>query len=108
MNEVASNTVDCKLHERIAHQAILEWTLAMAPLQFPPYVVEHIFNALKLNSTHENYQQRKGIDFLWIPTDQSSKRTNSNFVHLILEERTHQANIKLFISVHKAFQQKVK
>lgn len=91
---------DCRVHRKLAHQSILEWTLAMSSLKLPPYVLEAIFDALKLNPAEADYQQRVGIDFLWIPP--VSDNVNANFIHLILEERSHSENIKLFISVQKA------
>lgn len=98
--EVSPNP-NCLLHAQIAHQSVLEWTLAVSSLQLPPYVLEHIFNALKFNSNKRDYQQRTANDFLWIPDHLS---IDKNFVHLIIEEREHQENIKLFIAVQKAFQ----
>lgn len=92
------------MHQKIAHQAVLEWALAMSSLQLPPYIVEHIFNSLQGNSTEESYALRKALHFLWIPAH--SEKLNFNYVHLIIAERTHLANIQMFISIHKAFQQK--
>lgn len=69
--------------------------MAMSSLHLPPYVLEHIFDALKWHAKHANYQQRKAIDFVWIPP--SNNAVNLNFVHLIIEERTHWQNIQLFI-----------
>lgn len=104
LNQKFSLPVDCRLHCKIAHQSTLEWTLAMSALQLPPYVVEHIFNSLKVQSQHDDYQQRVGVAFLWIC--QNSPKINENFVHLIVEERSHHENIKMFISAHKMYQSK--
>lgn len=86
----------------MAHQSVLEWALAMSTLNLPPYVLETIFNSLKLNSSEKDYQKRKANDFLWIANNEKASKIYENFIHLIIEERTHQENIKLFISVHKA------
>lgn len=99
--------VDCKLHQQLAHQAIVEWALAMSSLALPPYVLEHIFDSLKLHSKHQDYQQRLAIDFLWLP-NKAAEKINLNFVHLIIEERGHSENIQLFIAVRNAFQQRIK
>lgn len=37
---------DCRLHRKIAHQSMLEWAVAMSPLELPAYVLEHVFNSL--------------------------------------------------------------
>lgn len=107
INEYNAATVDCRLHRQMAHQAVLEWTLAMSSLDLPPYVVEHIFTSLQSKQTNPDYQQRKGTDFLFIPTANSCLKIDENFVHLIVEEREHAENIKLFISVHKAVRKKL-
>lgn len=87
------------MHRKLAHQAVLEWTLAMSALKLPPYVLEHLFNSVQIHSTNADYQQRKAMDFLWIPPN--GNKVNANFVHLLIEERTHAENIKMFISIHK-------
>lgn len=106
INKSLSTTIDCKLHRQLAHQSVLEWTLAMSSLNLPPYVLEIIFNSLQFNSKRKPYQQRKANDFLWIANNKKAAKIDENFVHLIIEERTHLENIRLFISVHKFVQSK--
>lgn len=96
LNQSLETTVDCQLHIRLAHQATLEWALAMSSLRLPPCVLEHIFNSLKVNSGAKNYQDRIGMD-VWIPDN--SPNVNANFVRLIMEERSHADNIRLFLAI---------
>lgn len=79
----------------------------MSSLNLPPYVLEMIFDSLKLNSQHEDYQRRQGIDFLSIPrNDDPLQAIDDNFVHLLVEEKTHLENIRLFIAIQQ-FRNKV-
>lgn len=81
---------------------MLEWAIAMSGLNLPPYVLEHIFNSLKLNQTYRDYQKRIAMDFIAIPAVKNTfSKVNENYVHLIVEERTHRENIQLFIAIQK-------
>lgn len=100
---------DCRLHRKVAHQSILEWTLAMAPLRLPPYVLEHVFGCLDFN-----YTPRQGVYSRRIPTKRialvecaAAADFVENYVHLIIEERSHLENIKMFIAVHRAYQRTI-
>lgn len=77
----------------MAHQSILEWALAMSALRLPPYVLEHIFNYL-------NHVVIADIGEPPSPVEDS-------FVHSIVQDRTHQENIALFIAVARAHQRLV-
>lgn len=97
---------DCRVHRKLAHEGVLEWALAMSALALPPYVLEHIFNALKKqHNPAEEYQRRTATPFLATP---QNEEINENYFHLIVEERTHQENIKLFIAVQKVYQNRQK
>lgn len=75
----------------------------MSGLKLPPYVLEHIFDSQKAK-VEVAYQRRQANEILCIP--HHAPEINVNFVHLIVEERTHQENIRLFIAVQKAQQRK--
>lgn len=89
----------------MAHVAVVEWTIAMSSLELPPYVLEHLFDSFKEERSENVYQRRIGTRFLTVPEiTEKSRAIDENFFHLIVEERTHLENIKIFISVQKAFQ----
>lgn len=100
---------DCRLHRRIVHSALLEWALALAGLNFPPYVVEHIFNCLQqscvvVDDDSGDYQHRT-VDSSAISMGEDAIHTSNvslPYAEVILSERSHYDNIQLFIAVHKA------
>lgn len=67
----------------------------MSSLQLPPYVLEHIFDSLKLNSKLLNYHRRTAR-FVYVR--ERSPKLTLNFIHQVIEERTHAQNIT--INVH--------
>lgn len=78
--------------------------MAMSPLQLPPYVLEHVFNCIdwRYQPRTEPYNERiatKRIAVAGLP----QLNTNENFIHLLIEERSHSENIKLFIAIHRAY-----
>lgn len=103
---------DCRVHRKMAHLSVLEWALAMATLQLPPYVLEHIFNSLDCNYTPatDAYQERVAEERIAMAliVDARPTEIHRNYVHLIIEERSHQENIQLFIAVHRGYQHRGK
>lgn len=80
---------------------MLEWALAMSSLQLPPYVVEHIFNCL---GTHGRIGEKR-IKMAKLP-GVNMRKIYKGQVRVVIDQRTHQENIQLFIAVHKAYQAK--
>lgn len=81
----------CVAHWTVACQSVLEWTLAMASLALPVYVLEEIF----LASSRIN----------GIAIAPNAPRVNIEYTHQLISERTHRVNIQLFINVQRAYQQ---
>lgn len=103
-----SLSADCRWYRKLAHQSVVQWAIAMSPLQFPPYVLEHIFNWLDFgyNPTRKARDHYERIATKRIAATRNVHpplRINENYIHLMIEERSHSQNIKLFIAVHRAY-----
>lgn len=116
---ITLGNVDCRKYVKIAHQSLLEWTLAMSALRLPPYVLEHIFDCLHDRnddcSSWVDYGVRTTTKRIALSVSPPTNDdwcydilfgNEDDYIHLILHERTHVENIKMFISVHHAMRKK--